>query len=258
MKLKFVDGGFNLNYIKIYKKGTKAPVAASDDDTFADLSNYPENDLSKAEVIDVTSEANVDGKASNEIDKDNNTRWESKAEDPQSLTIDLKENKEIGGSKLYWEGAYAKKYEIQVSSDNTNWKTMFTQNKGIGGQKNGDSNRSTGLESISFDNAVNGRYVRIKCIERGTGYGNSLYEIRLFGKGEEQGGVTEPEQPTQPAEPDTPDGNLALNKEVSSSAPEGENVVAANAFDGNDGTRWSSKFEDDAWISVDLGKTYTV
>ena len=258
MKLKFVDGGFNLNYIKIYKKGTKAPVAASDDVTFADLSNYPEIDLSKAEVIDVTSEANADGKASNVIDKDYNTRWESKAEDPQSLTIDLKENKEIGGIKLYWEGAYAKKYEIQVSSDNTNWKTMFTQNKGIGGQKNGDSNRSTGLESISFDNAVNGRYVRIKCIERGTGYGNSLYEIRLFGKGEEQGGVTEPEQPTQPAEPDTPDGNLALNKEVSSSAPEGENVVAANAFDGNDGTRWSSKFEDDAWISVDLGKTYTV
>ena len=31
MKLKFIDGGFNLNYVKIYKKGTKAPIAKSDD-----------------------------------------------------------------------------------------------------------------------------------------------------------------------------------------------------------------------------------
>jgi len=31
LKLKFIDGGFNLNYVKIYKKGTKAPIAKSDD-----------------------------------------------------------------------------------------------------------------------------------------------------------------------------------------------------------------------------------
>lgn len=35
LKLKFIDGGFNLNYVKIYKKGTKAPIAKSDDLTKA-------------------------------------------------------------------------------------------------------------------------------------------------------------------------------------------------------------------------------
>ena len=35
-------------------------------------------------------------------------------------------------------------------------------------------------------------------------------------------------------------------------------MTAANAFDGDEGTRWSSNFADDAWISVDLGKTYAI
>lgn len=35
--------------------------------------------------------------------------------------------------------------------------------------------------------------------------------------------------------------------------------MAANyAVDGNTGTRWSSNFADDAWLTVDLGKTYAV
>ena len=29
-------------------------------------------------------------------------------------------------------------------------------------------------------------------------------------------------------------------------------------LDGDEGTRWSSNFADDAWIAVDLGKTYAV
>ncbi len=194
MKLLMVDGQFQFNYVKIYKVGTKPPTAPTDDLTKADLSSYPEIDLSKAEVIDASSEANDNGKKTNIIDKDYNTRWESKAEDPQYITIDLKESQKIGGVKIYWEAAYAKNYRIEVSNDNQNWTTAFTQTNGKGGEGNGDSNRDNRLESISFNRAVEGRYVRIYCVERGTGYGDSIYEIRLFGEGEDQ-----KEQPTTEA-----------------------------------------------------------
>ena len=42
--------------------------------------------------------------------------------------------------------------------------------------------------------------------------------------------------------------NLAENKEAYSSSKEGDNVSAKYAVDGNDNTRWSSKFADDEWM----------
>lgn len=198
IKLLMVDGDFQFNYVKIYKKGTKPPTAPSDDLTRADLSSYPEIDLSKAEVIDVSSEANDNGRGSNIIDRDYGTRWESKAEDPQYLTIDLKKVQKIGGAMIYWEAAYAKDYRIEVSSDNNTWTTAFTQKNGKGGEGNGDANRSDRLESISFEKAIEGRYVRIYCDTRATGYGDSIYEVRLFNEGEEQKVQPTTQAPTTP------------------------------------------------------------
>lgn len=194
MKLAFVDGGFNFNYVKIYKAGTKAPVAASDDLTKADLTDYPEISLKDATIIDVSSEANDAGKASNMIDGDFDTRWESKAEDPQYFTIDLGKTEEIGGIKLYWEAAAAKNYTIETSADNKTWTNVFTRVNGNGGQKNGDKNRNSGLESISLNKITEARYVRIYCTERLTGYGDSIYEIKLYGRG--NGQVDAPETTT--------------------------------------------------------------
>ena len=52
--------------------------------------------------------------------------------------------------------------------------------------------------------------------------------------------------------------NLAENKEAYSSSKEGDNVSSKYAVDGNDNTRWSSKFADDEWMYVDLGKNYNI
>ena len=75
------------------------------------------------------------------------------------------------------------------------------------------------------------------------------------------GSTTEPEQPTEPSKPDEGETtlvNVAKGKTASTSGAETEAMAAANAFDGDEGTRWSSNFADDAWISVDLGKTYAI
>ena len=53
-------------------------------------------------------------------------------------------------------------------------------------------------------------------------------------------------------------GVVSKGKTASTSGAETDAMTAANAFDGDEGTRWSSNFADDAWISVDLGKTYAI
>lgn len=220
MKLLMVDGGFNLNYIKIYKAGTKPPTAESDDLTLADLSGYPEIDLSGAKVIDVSSETG-DNTGDKIIDGNFDSRWESKSEDPQYFTIELGRNEEIGGIKIYWEAAAAKNYTIETSIDNENWTNVFTRVNGNGGQKNGDGNKSSGLESVSFDKVTTAKYVRIYCSERLTGYGDSIYEIKLYGRGKDQVDVPEITTPVVTTKPNvtTPE-NVTTNNEKTTTKPE--------------------------------------
>jgi hypothetical protein len=51
---------------------------------------------------------------------------------------------------------------------------------------------------------------------------------------------------------------LSQGKPTTASSTENATLGAANATDGNTGTRWSSAFSDPQWIQVDLGATATV
>ena len=50
--------------------------------------------------------------------------------------------------------------------------------------------------------------------------------------------------------------NLATNKAITVSSTEAGNNVSGNVNDRNYGTRWSSNYSDNEWISIDLGYTY--
>jgi F5/8 type C domain/Ricin-type beta-trefoil lectin domain len=52
--------------------------------------------------------------------------------------------------------------------------------------------------------------------------------------------------------------NLALNKTATASSTENAGFPAANAVDGNLGTRWSSAFSDPQWLEVDLGSSQAI
>jgi hypothetical protein len=52
--------------------------------------------------------------------------------------------------------------------------------------------------------------------------------------------------------------NIALNKPATASSTENAGSPAANAFDGNLGTRWSSAFSDPQWVEVDLGSSQPI
>ena len=106
---------------------------------------------------------------SNAVDGNTGTRWASAWSDPQWIYVDLQGTYNITEVELNWEAAYATSYQIQVSSDATNWTTIYSTNSGAGGIED-----LTGLSGT-------GRYVMMYGTARGTVYGYSLWEFEVFG-----------------------------------------------------------------------------
>ncbi|WP_418552476.1 discoidin domain-containing protein, partial [Longibaculum muris] len=104
------------------------------------------------------------------IDGKLNTRWASKENDTEFITIDLHGLYTIDQITLNWETAYGKKYLLQGSLDGENFFELYHQENGQGH-----------IENIYFNEATV-RYVRMQGIQRGTNYGYSLYEFEVYGK----------------------------------------------------------------------------
>jgi hypothetical protein len=107
--------------------------------------------------------------ASRAIDNSFSTRWSSAFRDPQWIYVDLGATRFVNRVTLFWERAASAEYEIQVSNDAVNWTTVFLETEG-----NGFTDQIDGLNAL-------GRYVRVFSTERLTQWGNSLYEIQVFG-----------------------------------------------------------------------------
>lgn len=105
----------------------------------------------------------------NIIDGDINTRWSSVFKNNQWVAIDTGKINALGSIDIYWEAGYAKKYRVAVSSENVNWQSVYLTDKGDGG-----------LDELNFPK-VKAKYVKIECVERGTEWGNSIYEVVIKG-----------------------------------------------------------------------------
>src|SRR5450756_2346516 len=68
---------------------------------------------------------------------------------------------------LNWETAYARSFQIQVSTDNANWTSIYSTTTGAGGVQN-------------LTVSGTGRYVRMYGTVRNTVYGYSLWELSLI------------------------------------------------------------------------------
>ncbi len=95
------------------------------------------------------------------------TRWSSTFSDPQWLEVDLGSTQSICKVVLHWERAYAKAFQIQASTDNTNWTTIYSTTTGTGGTQ-------------TLNVSGSGRYIRMYGTVRGTRYGYSLYEFQIY------------------------------------------------------------------------------
>jgi acyl-homoserine lactone acylase PvdQ len=105
---------------------------------------------------------------SNAVDGKPDTRWASDWSDQQWLQVDLGATRTVGRVALSWEAAYAKAYRIELSTDGSTWRTVYTTSVGDGGRD---------LASFAPGAA---RFVRMTGIQRATGYGYSVYELEVY------------------------------------------------------------------------------
>lgn len=100
--------------------------------------------------------------------------------------IDLGQRYDLSEVKLYWEGAYAKNYSLQVSDDGLSWQTVYDI-KGYKRPANGladitnPGNSPAGPATFNTP-SVAGRYLKLVMTVRATQYGYSLYEAQVFDK----------------------------------------------------------------------------
>ena len=193
--------------------------------------------------------------ASYAVDGSTTTRWSSAASDPQWLEVDLGATYNVSQVVLNWEAAAGKAFQIQVSTNNTTWTSIYTTTTGTGG-----------VQTLAVSGS--GRYVRMYGTARTTGYGYSLWEFQVYGATASPPTTTPPITTTPPTTtaPTTtsPAGtcgttNVALNKTATASSFEDPTYYpAAYAVDGNATTRWSSASSDPQWLDVDLGSAQSI
>ncbi len=123
--------------------------------------------LNKPATASSTENAGANG-ASAAFDGNTATRWSSVFTDPQWIQVDLGSVMSICKITLSWEAAYGKDFQLQASTDGTNWGTVL---KAVTGGTGGNQ---------SFDVSGSGRYVRMYGTARATGYGYSLWEFQVF------------------------------------------------------------------------------
>jgi hypothetical protein len=104
------------------------------------------------------------------VDGDSNTRWGSQFSDPQWIYVDLGSPYNITEVKLNWQNAAGKDYQIQVSSDATNWTTLVS----VTGNTTAGWHDYPGLSGY-------GQYVRMYGTARVTQYGYSLWDFNVYG-----------------------------------------------------------------------------
>ncbi|MFI5758547.1 discoidin domain-containing protein [Streptomyces sp. NPDC051569] len=188
--------------------------------------------LSQGRTATASSTENVGTPASAAVDGNAGTRWSSAAADPQWLQVDLGATASLTQVALNWETAYAKAFQIQTSTDGTNWTSVYSTTTGPGGNQ-------------TLTVTGSGRYVRVYTTQRATQYGVSLWEFQVYGNsGATGGGCSQT--------------NAALNQPATASSTENAGSPASAAVDGNAGTRWSSAAADPQWLQVDLGSTQSV
>jgi beta-glucosidase len=112
-----------------------------------------------------------DTKPENAVDDSMDTRWSSKFSDPQWISVDLGKVMKVNRVGLRWEAAYASAYTIEVSTDGTTWREVYSTEAGQGEE-----------EMITFD-PVDARYVRLTGRKRGTEFGYSLFDFAIYGPG---------------------------------------------------------------------------
>jgi hypothetical protein len=156
------DATAGMNYLKTNFPASLAYSAQPTPDFGTNIA------LNKKVVVSAV-EAASGNVAANMVDGNNTTRWSSPYTNIHYVVIDLGSVYALKNIVLNWEAAFGKSYQIQVSTDSSNWTTVYQTTTG------------NGAKDILTNLTGTGRYVRMLLTERGTQWGYSLYEFQVFG-----------------------------------------------------------------------------
>jgi len=119
------------------------------------------------------------GKPGDIADGDVTSRWSSDYTDDEWVYVDLGAETNVYGLGLNWENAFAREFRVQVSDDAREWRTVVADGRG-----------KSGRQDVFFDDE-RARYVRLEGVKRATGYGYSLYEMKVYGGTEHRAGLSD-------------------------------------------------------------------
>jgi hypothetical protein len=193
-------------------------------------SSAPSTDLALHQTATASSQDNSSDGAGNAVDGDPTTRWSSAYQDNQWIQVDLGSSQSFDQVYILWEQAYAATFTVQVSGDGSTWTDVQSVDNST---PLGD--RATQTENFPAQTA---RYVRIQCGLRATQWGDSMWSLSVFN-----------------AAGSSPTTDLALHQTATASSSDSGSNGAGNAVDGDPNSRWSSAYQDNQWIQVDLGSS---
>jgi len=185
-------------------------------------------DLALHQGATASSSENDTNVAANVTDGDPGTRWSSAYQDGQWVRVDLGSAQDFDRVTILWEQAFALDYVVQVSNDDSAWTAVKSVS-------NDTPVGDTALQTVDLGQQTS-RYVRIQGGKRVTSWGISMWTLSVL---------------------DSSGADLALNRTATSSSNDSDSNGPGNAVDGNPRTRWSSGYQDDQWIQVDLGAVQT-
>ncbi len=145
------------------------------------------------------------------IDGDLTTRWSSEFRDDEWLQVEFEEPTTLTGMRILWETAFSEMYDIAVSDDEREWRTIYSVMEG------------DGQTDILLFEPVETRFIRIVCRQRGTGWGNSIWNIEFMGKSDQV-------------------------QAVASSQVEGHEP--SHSIDGRRDTHWKSAEDGEQWVEL--------
>src|SRR2546430_226928 len=138
--------------------------------TVTSLASAASTLLSQGKTATASSTENAGTPASAAVDGNTGTRWSSAFSDPQWLQIDLGATVSVCQVVLQWETAYATTFQTQVSTDASNWTSIYSTTTGTG---------ATQTLTVSGT----GRYLRMYGTARAPAYGYSLWELQVHTSG---------------------------------------------------------------------------
>ncbi|MDF2985947.1 MAG: coagulation factor 5/8 type domain protein [Eubacterium sp.] len=159
----------NINYIKFVMTLTRIIIVVILFLMVFELSSTSHSvNLAQNKLAFASSDLNSANSSGNALDGKENTGWSSDYSEQQWIYIDLESVKNISHVVLKWEVSYARKFEIQVSTDGSSWEVVSSESHGKGG-----------IDVINFD-TVRARYVKMYAYQSSSSYGYSLREFEVY------------------------------------------------------------------------------